>query len=118
MIRGVDLLGCPIFTNLTRVSVIAEGIRGEVDEREQHDTNTRTQIWLYSLAQTTNSIELQEKDQKVESLAKDCQTRIEFQRVKDQSRIELQSKRSSIDRITRMEKIRIRSSLGYNRLEI
>jgi hypothetical protein len=40
---------------------------------------------------------LQEKDQKVESLAKDRQTKIEFQRVKDQSRIELQSKRSSIE---------------------
>ena len=29
---------------LTRWSVIAEGIRGEVDEREEHDTNTCTQI--------------------------------------------------------------------------
>jgi hypothetical protein len=45
---------------------------------------------------------------KVESLAKDRQIQIEFQRVKDQLRIELQSKRFSIDRITRMEKIRIR----------
>jgi hypothetical protein len=39
--RGVDLLGCTIFTNLTKGSAIAEGIRGEVDEREEHDT-TRT----------------------------------------------------------------------------
>jgi hypothetical protein len=91
--RGVDLLGCPIFTNLTKVSVIAEQIRGEADEHEEHDTNTCTQIRLYSLAQTTNSIELQEKDQKVESLAKDRQTQIEFQSVKDQLRIELQGKR-------------------------
>jgi hypothetical protein len=45
---------------------------------------------------------------KVESLAKDRQIQIEVQRVKDQLRIELQSKRFSIDRITRMEKIRIR----------
>jgi hypothetical protein len=42
------------------VSVIAEGIHGEVDERKEHNTNTRTQIRLYSLAQTTNSIELQD----------------------------------------------------------
>jgi hypothetical protein len=48
---------------------------------------------------------------KVESLAKDRQIQIEFQRVNDQLRIELQDKRFSIDRITIMENIRIRSNL-------
>jgi hypothetical protein len=72
--RGVDLLWCRSSRNLTKRSVIAEGIRGVVDEHEEHDTNTRTQIRLYSLARTTNSIELHDKDQKVESLAKDRQT--------------------------------------------
>jgi hypothetical protein len=42
--RGVDLLWCLIFMNLIKVSLIADGIHGEVDEREEHDTNTCTQI--------------------------------------------------------------------------
>jgi hypothetical protein len=50
---------------------------------------------------------------KVESLAKDRQIQIEVQRVKDQLRIELQSKRFSIDRITRMGKDPDKE--GYNR---
>jgi hypothetical protein len=66
--------------------VIVEGIRGKVDEREEHDTNTCISIG-YPRWSKRNSIELQDKDQTVEYLAKDRQIQIEFQREKDQFRI-------------------------------
>ena len=66
--------GVPNLHGLTRVSVIAEGIRGEVDEREELDTNTRTQHnRLPSSARNTNSIEVAGKDLSVEVPQQDRQ---------------------------------------------
>ena len=68
------------------------------------------------MAGNTNSIEFAGRDLSVEFPQRDRQTLIEFQRARDQPKIELQNAKDlQVDRVARMEEIRVRRSLGYNR---
>ena len=66
------------------------------ENRGYKHTHTRKQVRLSSLAGNTNSIEFAGRDPKGRVPNKEIDnTQIEFQRARDQPKIELQSKRSS-----------------------